>query len=183
MASFNFTSAVPDEGTTFTFSSWVGTANGSGGFNSRLANPKKPKEYAQTSSRDIDNLADDLRGIKLSNLIGSYASHIKVNPRPSISHDDLIARIDQVDDGIAEYFKLAEANLHQPDPASSTWNRPETPHHLPIATGDIFFGIDQVDQGIIECINLAKTTLQRINPRQPKAFDRDFDDFIRKLKT
>jgi hypothetical protein len=27
------------------------------------------------------------------------------------------------------------------------------------------------------------TTLQRINPREPKAFNRDFDDFISKLKT
>jgi hypothetical protein len=40
------------------------------------------------------NLADDLGGIKLSDLIGSYASHIKVNPCPSINPDDLIAGID-----------------------------------------------------------------------------------------
>jgi hypothetical protein len=64
MASFNFTSAVP---------------NGSGGFNNHLANPKKPKAFAPTSSHNIDNLANDLGGIKLSDLIGSYASHIKVN--------------------------------------------------------------------------------------------------------
>jgi hypothetical protein len=32
MASFNFTSAVLDEGTTFTFGSWIFIANGSGGF-------------------------------------------------------------------------------------------------------------------------------------------------------
>jgi hypothetical protein len=36
---------------------------------------------------------------------------------------------------------------------------------------------------MIECINLAETTLQRINPREPKAFDHDFDNFIGKLKT
>jgi hypothetical protein len=120
MAFFNFTSAVPDEGTTFTFGSWVCIANGLGGFNNHLANPKKPEASAPTSSRGIDNLDDDLGGIKLRDLIGSYASHIKVNPRPSISPDDLIARIDQVDDDITECIKLAEAALHQPDPASST---------------------------------------------------------------
>ncbi|RLN16537.1 uncharacterized protein C2845_PM02G16410 [Panicum miliaceum] len=40
MASFNFTSVVLDEGTIFTFGSWVCVANGSGGFNNHLANPK-----------------------------------------------------------------------------------------------------------------------------------------------
>jgi hypothetical protein len=88
-----------------------------------------------------------------------------------------------VEDGIAEYIKLAEATLHQPNPASSTWNHPETHHHPPIATGNIFSGIDRVDQGIVECINLTETTLQHIKPREPKAFDRDFDDFVGKLKT
>jgi hypothetical protein len=53
MASFNFTSAVLDEGTTFTFSSWVCIANSLGGFNNHLANPKKPEAYAPTSSLDI----------------------------------------------------------------------------------------------------------------------------------
>jgi hypothetical protein len=38
MASFHFTSTVLDEGTTFIFSSWICIANGSGGFNSHLAN-------------------------------------------------------------------------------------------------------------------------------------------------
>jgi hypothetical protein len=60
MASFNFTSAVPDEGTTFTLSSWV---------HRQLANPKKLEASAPTSSHDIDNLADDLGGIKLFDLI------------------------------------------------------------------------------------------------------------------
>jgi hypothetical protein len=80
-----------------------------------LANPKKPEASTLTSNRNIDNLADNLSGIKLSDLIGSYASHIKANPRPSISPNDLIAEIDEVDEGIAECIKLAEAALHQPD--------------------------------------------------------------------
>jgi hypothetical protein len=183
MASFNFTSVVPDEGTMVTFSSWVRITNDSGGFNIHLANPKKPEASAPSSSHDIDNLDDDLGGIKLSDPIGTNASHIKANPHLLISPDDLIIGIDQVDDDIAECIKLAKAAPHQPDPASSTRNRSETPHHPSIATGNIFSGIDRVNQGIINCINLAETTLQRINPRELKAFDCDFDDFIDKLKT
>jgi hypothetical protein len=34
MASFNFTSTMLDEGTTFVFGSWICIANGLGGFNS-----------------------------------------------------------------------------------------------------------------------------------------------------
>jgi hypothetical protein len=60
MASFNFTSAVLDEGTTFTFGSWICIANGSGGFNSHLSNTRKPEVSASTSSCDINNLIDDL---------------------------------------------------------------------------------------------------------------------------
>jgi hypothetical protein len=55
MASFNFTSVVPDEGTTFTFGSWVYITNDSGGLNNHLANPKKLEVSASTSSRDIAN--------------------------------------------------------------------------------------------------------------------------------
>jgi hypothetical protein len=95
MASLNFTSPVLDEGTMFNFGSWVCIANGSGGFNNHVANPKKPEASSPTSSCDIDNPADDLGRIKISNLIGSYASHIKANRRPSISLDDLIAGIDR----------------------------------------------------------------------------------------
>jgi hypothetical protein len=41
ITSFNFTSAMLEEGTTFTFASWVCNANGSGGFNSHLVNPSE----------------------------------------------------------------------------------------------------------------------------------------------
>jgi hypothetical protein len=89
-----------------------------------------------------------------------------------------------VDDNIAKCIELMEVALHRPDnPAPSTRNRAGTPHHPTVAIGNVFSGIDRVDQGIADCINLAEITLQRINPREPKAFDLDFDDFIRKLKT
>jgi hypothetical protein len=48
MASFNFTSAVLDEGTTFIFGSWICIANGSGGFNSHQANSMEPEASSST---------------------------------------------------------------------------------------------------------------------------------------
>jgi hypothetical protein len=51
---------VLNEGTTFTFGSWVCIANGSGGFNSHLSNTRKPEVPASTSSHDIDNIVEDL---------------------------------------------------------------------------------------------------------------------------
>jgi hypothetical protein len=48
MSSFNFTSAMLDEGTTFIFGYWVCIANGSGGFNSHLADTKEPEASAAT---------------------------------------------------------------------------------------------------------------------------------------
>jgi hypothetical protein len=60
MASFNFTSAVLDEGTTFIFSSWICVANGLGGFNSHLANSKKPEASSLTPSSNLDEFIDNL---------------------------------------------------------------------------------------------------------------------------
>jgi hypothetical protein len=72
MASFNFTSVVLNEGTAFTFGSWVCIANGRGGFDSHLANTKEVEAYAPASCRDIDDLADDLGEIRLSDLNGNH---------------------------------------------------------------------------------------------------------------
>jgi hypothetical protein len=55
MATFNFTSTVLDEGTTFIFSSWICVANGLGGFNSHLANSKEPEASPSTGSSDLDD--------------------------------------------------------------------------------------------------------------------------------
>jgi hypothetical protein len=48
MASFNFTSAMLDKGTTFIFASWICIANGSGGFNSHLVDSRKPEASTPT---------------------------------------------------------------------------------------------------------------------------------------
>jgi hypothetical protein len=54
MASFNFTSVVLDEGTTFIVGSWICVANGLGGFNSHLANSREPEASSSTPSSDLD---------------------------------------------------------------------------------------------------------------------------------
>jgi hypothetical protein len=68
MASFNFTSALLDEGTTFIFSSWICVANGLGGFNSHLANSKKPEASSSTPSSDLDEFIDNLDDLLLPDL-------------------------------------------------------------------------------------------------------------------
>jgi hypothetical protein len=68
VASFNFTSAVLDEGTTFIFSSWICVANGLGGFNSHLANSKKPKASSSISSNDLDDFINNLDDMLLPDL-------------------------------------------------------------------------------------------------------------------
>jgi hypothetical protein len=164
MASFNFTNAVPDEGTMITFGSWVCIANGLGSFSNHLATPRNLEASTSASSCDIDDLADDLSGIQLSDLIGSYASRIRANPRPLFKSDDLIIGIDKVDDNIAKCIKLTEDALQQHgDSASPTRNHSEPQHHHPIATDDIYSSIHRVSKGIADCITLAESTLRRIN--------------------
>ncbi|RLM60398.1 zinc finger BED domain-containing protein RICESLEEPER 2-like [Panicum miliaceum] len=88
----------------------------------------------------------DIGGIRLSDLIKSYASNIRAIPCPLISPDDLIAGVDRVDNNIAKCIKLAEDTFQRPDDsASPTRNRPEAPRHLPVATSDIFSGIHRVN--------------------------------------
>jgi hypothetical protein len=68
MASFNFTRAVLDEGTTFIFGSWICVTNGLGGFNSHLANSKKPEASSSTPSNDLDEFIDNLDDLLFSDL-------------------------------------------------------------------------------------------------------------------
>jgi hypothetical protein len=65
MASFNFTSAVLDEGTTFIFCSWTCVTNGWGGFNSHLANLKESEASSSAPSSDLDEFIDNLDDLLL----------------------------------------------------------------------------------------------------------------------
>jgi hypothetical protein len=68
MASFDFTSVVLDEGTTFIFGSWIYIANSLGGFNSQLANSKEPEASSSTPSNDLDKFIDNLDDLLLPDL-------------------------------------------------------------------------------------------------------------------
>jgi hypothetical protein len=68
MASFNFTSAVLNEGTTFIFSSRICVANGLGSFNSHLVNSKEPEASTSTRSSDLDEFIDNLAELLLPDL-------------------------------------------------------------------------------------------------------------------
>jgi hypothetical protein len=60
MASFNFSSTVLDEGTTFILNSWICVANSLGGFNSHLANSREPEVSSSTRSSDLNEFIDNL---------------------------------------------------------------------------------------------------------------------------
>jgi hypothetical protein len=68
IASLTFTSTVLDESTTFIFGSWICVANGLGGFNSYLADSRKPEASTPTRSSDIDEFIDNLDELLLLDL-------------------------------------------------------------------------------------------------------------------
>jgi hypothetical protein len=59
MASFKFTSAVPPQGTTFIFGSWVCVADGAGNFRRFIVNMKL-KTLAASFHSDLDEFVDNL---------------------------------------------------------------------------------------------------------------------------
>jgi hypothetical protein len=60
IASFSFICTMLDEGTTFIFGSWICVANGSGGFNSHLADSRKPEAFAATRQSNLNKFIDNL---------------------------------------------------------------------------------------------------------------------------
>jgi hypothetical protein len=68
MTSFDFTGVVLDEGTTFIFGSWICIANGSGGFNSHLADFGELEASAATPHNHLDEFVDNLDEMLLSDL-------------------------------------------------------------------------------------------------------------------
>jgi hypothetical protein len=57
MISFDFTSVVPNKGTTFIFDSWVCIANGLGGFNGHLADTRELEHLQQCDAAISMNLS------------------------------------------------------------------------------------------------------------------------------
>jgi hypothetical protein len=60
MDTFNFTSALLNEGTTFTFGLWVCVADGAGNFHWHLVDNTKPEAPTTTPCRDLDEFVDSL---------------------------------------------------------------------------------------------------------------------------
>jgi hypothetical protein len=68
MASFNFTSAVLDKGTTFIFGSWICIDNSLGGFNSHLVDSRELEASTSTRSSDLNEFVDNLDELLLPDL-------------------------------------------------------------------------------------------------------------------
>jgi hypothetical protein len=82
MASFNLTVTL-EEGRAFFFSTWVCIANSSGSFDSHIANPKESEASTPASSRDIDEFADNLNEIQISDLIENRESESGSHSAPT----------------------------------------------------------------------------------------------------
>jgi hypothetical protein len=68
MASFDFITAVLNDGTTFVFGSWIYVAVGSGVFNIHLADTSKPEASTATRCSDLDEFIANLDEMLLLDL-------------------------------------------------------------------------------------------------------------------
>ena len=59
---------MPDRGTTFFFGSWVCIANGSGGFDSHLANSREPEAFPVRRSNAADDHVGNLSEMMIPDL-------------------------------------------------------------------------------------------------------------------
>jgi hypothetical protein len=80
MATFNLTNAMLNEGTMFTFSSWVCVANGSSGLNNDLVNTKKPEASGGKFRSDLDDFVDNLDDMLLPDLVRELEHELRFNP-------------------------------------------------------------------------------------------------------
>ena len=84
MATFNFSTAMPEEGTTFIFGSWICVANGQGGFHSHLADATKPKIDQFGIPDSTMELANNLSKILFSDLLEELSSNDQENIQSKI---------------------------------------------------------------------------------------------------
>jgi len=94
MASFTFNSAVPNCDTTFVFGSWVCIANGSGGFDSHLDNPRE-SEAIPARRNDTTNHSDDLGEMLLPDLAKDIEEKLVLNASSSHSPINLRSKTSQ----------------------------------------------------------------------------------------
>ena len=87
MATFNFSTAMPEEGTTFIFGSWICVANIQGGFHSHLADATEPKIDQLGIPNSATKLADNLSKILFSDLLEELSSNDQENIQSKIFFD------------------------------------------------------------------------------------------------
>jgi hypothetical protein len=90
MASFNLTSAMLDEGTTFISGSWICITNGLGGFNSHLANSREPEAFSSTRSSDLNEFIDNLDELLLPDLALQIEKMSVFDATPTRDEIDLV---------------------------------------------------------------------------------------------
>jgi hypothetical protein len=95
MATFNFTSTMLDEGTTFIFGSWICVTDGAGSFRRHLVDNMKPEAPVATSRSDLDEFIDNLGEMLLSDLAREIEEQYVFNAtstraRPELLRSDLI---------------------------------------------------------------------------------------------
>lgn len=190
--SMAFTSSTPvsEEGMTFVFNSWICTADGLSSYRSHLADLREPGTLMELHDNNI-NSHNSNNETRLSDLFRYYSGHVRANPQPRISVDDLLAGIDRIDRGIADCIKSTE--IPAPGavlPHPGYFNFPilnQACALLPPRTSnyDIFSGGDRVDRSISDCIKLTKATLLQLDLKEPELgeteFNHDFDNFFDNL--
>jgi hypothetical protein len=84
-----------DQGATFVFSFWICVTNGTGGFNSHLADSREPETLAATQHSDLDEFIDNLNKMLLPDFAReieeeSVLDAILTHAAPGLLGSDLI---------------------------------------------------------------------------------------------
>jgi hypothetical protein len=89
MVSFKFTSAVPPQGTTFIFGSWVCITDGVGNF-CRFIIDMKPKMLAASFHSDLDKFVDNLHDLSTHGSATRTKEESVLDTTPSIAATTLL---------------------------------------------------------------------------------------------
>jgi hypothetical protein len=90
MASFKFTSAVPLQGMTFIFGSWVCIADGAGSFRRFTIDAMKPKTLAVSFHSDLDEFVDNLDDLSTQGSAARIVEEFVFNATPSSAATTLL---------------------------------------------------------------------------------------------
>jgi hypothetical protein len=90
MALSKFTSAVPLQGTTFIFGSWVCVADGAGSFHRFTIDAMKPKTLAASFHSDLDEFVDNLNDLSTHGSTARTEEESIFNATPSSAATTLL---------------------------------------------------------------------------------------------